>query len=156
MRCTLCVQVIPSLNPAPSLLHNLGFCLYMLSGQIWQPSVELALIFGARVGGFGSHTGDEYSRVGLTIVVYAVAFTCLLQSPRLRQINPRVLLALLVVMSTFFCQVRSSLNVTPRYLLLSVVCRTWLCRVYVVSLCASVYMCFVVTWWERADLLALV
>ena len=29
------------------------------------------------------------------------------------------------------------------------------CLVFVVSLCASVYMCFVVTCWERADLLAL-
>ena len=30
------------------------------------------------------------------------------------------------------------------------------CLVFVMSLCASVYMCFVVTCWERADLLALV
>ena len=30
------------------------------------------------------------------------------------------------------------------------------CFVFVMSLCASVYMCFVVTCWERADLLALV
>ena len=30
------------------------------------------------------------------------------------------------------------------------------CRVFAMSLCASVYMCFVVTCWERADLLALV
>ena len=29
------------------------------------------------------------------------------------------------------------------------------CLVFAVSLCASVYMCFVVTCWERADLLAL-
>ena len=28
--------------------------------------------------------------------------------------------------------------------------------VFAMSLCASVYMCFVVTCWERADLLALV
>ena len=28
--------------------------------------------------------------------------------------------------------------------------------VFAMSLCASVYMCFVVTYWERADLLALV
>ena len=28
--------------------------------------------------------------------------------------------------------------------------------VFALSLCASVYMCFVVTCWERADLLALV
>ena len=27
---------------------------------------------------------------------------------------------------------------------------------FAISLCASVYMCFVVTCWERADLLALV
>ena len=26
------------------------------------------------------------------------------------------------------------------------------CLVFVMSLCASVYMCFVVTCWERADL----
>ena len=130
MRCTFCVQVIPSLNPSPSLSHSLGSCLYMLLGEIWQPSVELALIFGARVGALGPKlVMSEYSRVGLTIVVYAVTFTCLLQSPRLWQINPRVLFALLVVMSTCFCQLRSSLNVTPRYLLLSVVCRTWLCTV---------------------------
>ena len=30
------------------------------------------------------------------------------------------------------------------------------CLVFAKSLCASVYMCFVVTCWERADLLALV
>ena len=31
-----------------------------------------------------------------------------------------------------------------------------LCLVFAMSLCASVYMCFVVTCWERADHLALV
>ena len=30
------------------------------------------------------------------------------------------------------------------------------CLVFAMSLCASVYMCFVVDCWERADLLALV
>ena len=30
------------------------------------------------------------------------------------------------------------------------------CLVFVMPLCASVYLCFVVTCWERADLLALV
>ena len=30
------------------------------------------------------------------------------------------------------------------------------CLVFAMSLCASVYMCFVVTCWEKADLLALV
>ena len=30
------------------------------------------------------------------------------------------------------------------------------CLVFARSLCASIYMCFVVTCWERADLLALV
>ena len=30
------------------------------------------------------------------------------------------------------------------------------CLVFAMSLCSSVYMCFVVTCWERADLLALV
>ena len=30
------------------------------------------------------------------------------------------------------------------------------CLLFAMSLCASVYMCFVVTFWERADLLALV
>ena len=30
------------------------------------------------------------------------------------------------------------------------------CLVFAMSLCASVYMCFVVTCWERAGLLALV
>ena len=30
------------------------------------------------------------------------------------------------------------------------------CLVFAMSLCASVYMCFVVTCWESADLLALV
>ena len=30
------------------------------------------------------------------------------------------------------------------------------CLVFAISLCASVYMCFVVTCWERADLLAFV
>ena len=30
------------------------------------------------------------------------------------------------------------------------------CLVFAMSLCASLYMCFVVTCWERADLLALI
>ena len=30
------------------------------------------------------------------------------------------------------------------------------CLVFAMSSCASVYMCFVITCWERADLLALV
>ena len=30
------------------------------------------------------------------------------------------------------------------------------CLVFAMPLCVSVYMCFVVTCWERADLLALV
>ena len=30
-----------------------------------------------------------------------------------------------------------------------------ICLVFAMSLCPSVYMCFVVTFWERADLLAL-
>ena len=30
------------------------------------------------------------------------------------------------------------------------------CLVFAMSLCASVYMCFVVTCWERADLLSIV
>ena len=30
------------------------------------------------------------------------------------------------------------------------------CLVFAMPLCASVYMCFVRTYWERADLLALV
>ena len=32
----------------------------------------------------------------------------------------------------------------------------WIFYVFAMPLCASVYMCFVVTFWERADLLALV
>ena len=32
----------------------------------------------------------------------------------------------------------------------------FICLVFAMSLCASLYMCFVVTCWERADLLALV
>ena len=32
----------------------------------------------------------------------------------------------------------------------------FVCRVFAMSFCASVYMCLVVTCWERADLLALV
>ena len=34
--------------------------------------------------------------------------------------------------------------------------RGFICLVFAMSLCASVYMCFVVTCWERADLLAFV
>ena len=30
------------------------------------------------------------------------------------------------------------------------------CIVFAMSMCASVYMCFVFTWWEMDDLLALV
>ena len=120
-----CVHVISSLNPAPPLSHNLGSCLRMLSGKPGSLPLNL-LYFLAQGWWLRVPTGDEYSRVGLSIVVYAVTFTCFLQSPRLWRINPRVLLALLVFMSTCFCQdlVRPSLNVTPRYLLLSVVGKT--------------------------------
>ena len=34
--------------------------------------------------------------------------------------------------------------------------RVFFCLVLAMSLCASVYMCFVITCWERADLMALV
>ena len=32
----------------------------------------------------------------------------------------------------------------------------FVCLVFAMPLCVSVYMCFAVTYWERADLLALV
>ena len=42
---------------------------------------------------------------------------------------------------------------------LRIVCTSFMflfCLVFAMSLCATVYMCFVVTCWERADILALV
>ena len=35
-------------------------------------------------------------------------------------------------------------------------CVSFFCLVFVMPLCASVYLCLVVTFWERADLSALV
>ena len=61
----------------------------------------------------------EYSSLGRTMVVYAAVFTEVEQSLRFRRTNPRVLLALFTVSSMCFLQVRSSLMVTPKYLLLS-------------------------------------
>ena len=63
----------------------------------------------------GSHTDEEYSRVGLK----AVLFTCILQSLRLRLKKPRVLDAFATVESIFLCQVRSLVRCTPRYFPLS-------------------------------------
>ena len=47
---------------------------------------------------------------------------------------------------------------TFHYINLPLMCLAFmfLCLVFVMPLCASVYMCLVVTCWERADLLALV
>ena len=39
---------------------------------------------------------------------------------------------------------------------MDLLCFVFFCLVLAMSLCMSVYMCFVVTCWERADLLALV
>ena len=67
----------------------------------------------------GSQTVEEYSSLGRTMVVYTAVFTEVEQSLRFRRTNPRVLLALFTVSSMCFLQVRSSLMVTPKYLLLS-------------------------------------
>ena len=49
------MPVIPSLNPAPSLSHNLGSCLHTMSGQTWQPFVVhvLALLCGTKLETLG-------------------------------------------------------------------------------------------------------
>jgi hypothetical protein len=47
----------------------------------------------------GSHTELAYSIVGLTMDVYAAYFTGLVQSFKLRRINPNVLLPLSIVLS---------------------------------------------------------
>ena len=52
---------------------------------------------------------------------------------------------------------RFAINVTMKYLYSFVISVMFLfCLVFAMSLCRPVYMCFVVTCWERADLLALV
>jgi hypothetical protein len=58
-----------------------------------------------------------YSIVGLTMDVYAADFTGLVQSFKLRLINPNVLLPLPIVLSMCLSQVRllESEMVTPRY-----------------------------------------
>ena len=63
------------------------------------------------------------SIVGLTMDVYAADFTGLVQSFKLRLINPNVLLPLPIVLSMCLSQVRllESEMVTPRYLLASTV-----------------------------------
>jgi hypothetical protein len=53
--------------------------------------------------------------------VYAANFTGLVQSSRLRRINPNVLLPLPIVLSMCLSQVRLLEMVTPRYLLASTV-----------------------------------
>jgi hypothetical protein len=59
--------------------------------------------------------------VGLTMDVYAADFTGLVQSFKLRLINPNVLLSLPIVLSMCLSQVRLLEMVTPRYLLASTV-----------------------------------
>ena len=49
-----------------------------------------------------------------------------------------------------------TLTVPRRYFFCGIFMVSFFCLVFALSLCSSVYMCFVVTCWERADLLALV
>ena len=61
-----------------------------------------------------------YSIVGRTMDLYVVAGTCLLQSLKLRLRKQSVREALAAVARVCFSHLRSSLWVTPRYLVLSV------------------------------------
>ena len=47
------------------------------------------------------------------------------------------------------------LTIQRRYFFVDLLC-FFFCLVFAMPLCASVYMCLVVTCWEKADLLALV
>ena len=64
-------------------------------------------------------------------------------------------LIVLVADLFLFCYEKRLLTVPRRYFF----CGSFMflfCLVFAMCLCASIYMCFVVTCWERADLLALV
>ena len=60
--------------------------------------------------------------------------------------------ALLYILSSFCNHLDEEERVPRRYFF----CGSSICLAFAMSLCASVYMCFVVTCWERADPLALV
>jgi hypothetical protein len=69
----------------------------------------------------GSHTVDEHSMVGLTIV----SLTVLVQSFKFLLINPRVLFPLAATLSTCLSQDKLLVKVTPRYLLESTISSVW-------------------------------
>ena len=68
---------------------------------------------------------NQYSNVGLTIVVKVCCFTFWVHPCIFRLIKPSVLLALLVMLLMCAFQVRSLLMVTPRYLLSSTTSNMW-------------------------------
>ena len=51
---------------------------------------------------------------------------------------------------------KEMLNITPTQKSCFILIFMFFCLLFAIPLCASVYMCLVVTCWERADLLALV
>ena len=67
----------------------------------------------------GFQTGDAYSKTGLTAVAYVFALICLEQFLKFRLRTPSERLALLAVSEMCLVHDKSSLTVTPGYLLLS-------------------------------------
>ena len=83
----------------------------------------------------GSYTELAYSIVGLTMDVYAADFTDLVQSFKLRRINPNVLLPLPIVLSMCLSQVMLLEMVTPRRLLY-LMCVHVVCKLLAVVICS--------------------
>ena len=76
-------------------------------------TISTMLIFLAL---YGSHTVEQYSRVGRTEALYAVSLVFGGQFLRFRLRKPKVLLALFDMLSTRSFRRRSSDRWTPRYL----------------------------------------
>ena len=103
-----------------------------LDVRLWRLSAHLAarLCKASRALTFlvvwGSQTAQAYSRMGRTIILYAVDLA-LLDVILLRLRNPRVLLALFVLFSMWVSQVAFDESVTPRYLACSTLSNSWPC-----------------------------
>ena len=89
---------------------------------------------------YGSHTGEQYSSMGLTSPLYAVSLTCVVLILRFLWRNASCLFALSQVLLMWAAQVRSPESSTPRYVAFSTLSNIWLCRVYGYS----IFLCFLV------------
>ena len=85
-------------------------------------------------GGGGGHTVEAYSNCGLTSVLYATDFRSLLWTRMFLFRKPRVLFALLVILSIWVLHDRSSEMVTPRYFADETISSMVSCRKYLVSM----------------------